>query len=207
MLSTLAHELSKIDFGALLGGLGIGAILSQLVSYLLTGRRDRANRETDFRTQQLQELYGPLLSLHKEILAHSELRVKLQQALDQSHVEAMFTAGPNGVEDASDPFVGAILTNIRDENETFRQFLMPRYHEMVNVFRSKIWLAEPATRDHFAKLVEFVFVWDKLLDERLPSAVAPAIGHTEQNLKPFYAHLEEMTDKLRRKIGARTFLH
>lgn len=204
MLSTLADALSKIDFGALLGGLGIGAILSQLVSYLLTGRRDRANRETDFRTQQLQELYGPLLSLHKEIRAHSELRVKLQQALDQSHVEAMLAAGPGGIEAASDPFVEAVLTNIRDEEETFRKLLMPRYHDMVTTFRDKIWLAEPATREHFAQLVEFVFVWDKILNERLPRAVAPAIGHTEQNLKSFYGHLEEMTDKLRHQIGARS---
>ena len=46
-------------------------------------------------------------------------------------------------------------------------------------------------------------MWDKILNDRLPREVAPKIGHTEQNLHPFYAHLEEMTDTLRAQIGAR----
>ena len=93
-------------FATLLGTLGVGGILGALVSHLLTGRRDRTNREIELRTRQLQELYGPLLSLHKKIRAHSELRVKLQQAIDQSHIAAMFQSAPHGIEDASDPYVG-----------------------------------------------------------------------------------------------------
>jgi hypothetical protein len=124
-----------MDYGTLLGGLGIGTILATFASYLLSGRRDRINREVQFKTRQLEELYGPLLSLHKEISAHSELRVKLAQAIDASHLEAMLAAAPDGVEAASNPYVSVILTNIRDENETFRQLLMPRYHDMVKLFR------------------------------------------------------------------------
>ena len=44
------------------------------------------------------------------------------------------------------------MKNVKDENETFRQLLMPRYHDMVKIFQEKMWLAEPETRDHFPKL-------------------------------------------------------
>src|SRR6266700_4139834 len=66
---------------------------------------------------------------------------------------------------------------------------MPRYHDMATVFREKMWLAEPETRDYFAALIEFIYVWEKILNDRLPRDVAPAIGHTEQNLAPFYQHV------------------
>src|SRR5262245_41507759 len=71
------------------------------------------------------------------------------------------------------------MTNIQDQNDTFRDVLMPRYRDMVNVFREKMWLAEPATRDHYNALIEFVDVWDNILAGKLPRSIAPAIGHTE----------------------------
>lgn len=49
-------------------------------------------------------------------------------------------------------------------------------------------------------LIEFVDVWDKLLVDKLPRSVAPAIGHTEKNIEPFYRHLEEVHDRLRSEV-------
>ena len=63
-----------------------------------------------------------------------------------------------------------------------------------------MWLAEPETRQYFPKLIEFVDVWDKILASKLPSSIASAIGHTEQNLAEFYEHLETMLDRLKREI-------
>ena len=140
------------------------------------------------------------MSLHKEIRARSELRLRIQTAVDQAHVEDMLNAGPGNAEGASDLHLPGILRTVRDENQTFREVLMPRYREMVDVFRNKMWLAEPETRTHFAALIEFVDVWDKILDDRLPRSVAPAIGHTEQNLQPFYLHLEATHDRLGAEI-------
>ena len=78
---------------------------------------------------------------------------------------------------------------------------MPPYRSMIDIFCDKMWLAEPETRDYFGQLVEFVDVWDKILDNKLPRSVAPAISHTEANLAPFYTHLQEVHDRLRREIG------
>jgi hypothetical protein len=170
--------------GALVGGLGIGTLVTQLLSGWQTRRRESATRDRELRARQLQELYGPLLSLHQEIRAHSELRVKLQTAVFQSKMAA-----------------DDVLKNVLDENETFRQVLMPRYREMAKLFQEKIWLAEPETRKHFPSLIEFIQVWERVLDGRFPRELARQIGHTEENLKPFYFDLEEKTDSLRRRIG------
>jgi hypothetical protein len=142
---------------AILGTLGVGAVLGNLVTGLHASWRDRRNREGALRIRQLDELYGPLLSLRKEILEHSELRVKLQTAIDSPHMKALLSA-PGGREESSDRHLDTVVKSVKDENETFRQLLMPRYHEMVKIFQNKMWLAEPATREHFSKLVEFVFV-------------------------------------------------
>ena len=131
--------------------------------------------------------------------ARGELRVKLQQAIDQRHSESMLQAGPGQAETASKALL-AILTNVQGEGDTMRNVMMPRYRHMIDTFRDKMWLAEPETRQYFSKLIEFVDVWDKVLADKLPRDLAPRIGHTEQNLAEFYAHLEEMLDKLKSEI-------
>lgn len=167
---------------SVVAALGVGGWIGSVINNWMTIRRETAARAVQFRKQQLEQFYGPLLAMHKEIRARSELRVKLQEAIDAQHMEEMLHAGPGKTEEASDAHLPAILTNIWDENETFRNVLMPRYHEMIDVFRNKMWLAEPETREYFKSLVEFVDVWDKLLANKLPHSIAPAIGHTEQNL-------------------------
>jgi len=72
---------------------------------------------------------------------------------------------------------------------------------MIDVFRQKVWLAEPETRESFKQLIEYVDVWDKILDRKLAHAIAAAVGHTEKNLHPFYKHLEEVHDRLRSEIS------
>lgn len=189
--------------GFLLPFIGLGGVVA---GTLLTGwqsvRRDRATRREEFVTRQLQEFYGPLLSMRKDILARSELRVKIQQAADRLHIENLVEAGPQSLDAVADDYIPGLLKMVRDENDTFKNILMPRYREMVVTFREKMWLAEPETRAHFAALVEFVDVWDKILRDALPREVAPAIGHTEENLKPFYANIESVHDRLRASLTA-----
>lgn len=78
---------------------------------------------------------------------------------------------------------------------------MPRYREMVDTFRSKMWLAEPETREYLEQLIEFVDVSDKILANKLPWPIGPGIYHSEASLQPFYAHLETVHDRLRREVS------
>lgn len=162
----------------------VGVAAGALLNSWLAGRRDRAIRRAEFLTRQLQEFYGPILSMRLEILARSELRVKVQHAAAQ--MEGL-------------PVMMAIT---RDENATLRDQLMPSYQNMVATFREKMWLAEPETRAHFKAFVEYVDVWEKVLRDALPRDIAPAIGHTEENLKPFYANLEAVHDRLRKELAS-----
>jgi hypothetical protein len=181
--------------------LGVGGWVGSVISSWLSSQREKAQRRVIFRKEQLEQFYGPLLAMHKEIRARSELRVKIAEAIDTEHTKDMVAAGPGRVEEASDARLPDIITNIRDEAETFREVLMPRYREMIDVFREKMWLAEPETREFFKQLVEYVDVWDKVLGRKLPHSIASAVGHTERNLQPFYQHLEEMHDRLRAEVS------
>jgi len=199
-----------MDWIPILGTLGIGAlggaVAGAIITQVMTNARDRRTQRIAHRKQQLEQFYGPLLAARKEIRARSELRVKLQEALDAQHstLEAAASGGVIGRDDRINAATDkpSILANIQDEGQTFRDVLMPRYRNMIDIFRDKMWLAEPETRKYFGQLIEFVDVWDKILDGKLPRSVAPAINHTEANLKPFYTHLEEAHDRLRSEMSA-----
>jgi hypothetical protein len=186
---------------SLLAALGVGSLIGTVASNWFANRRERAARHHELQLRKLKEFYGPLLSLHREILAKGELRVKVQEAVGRLHTEAMVQAGPGRVNEASDTHLSGILKTINDENQTLREIIMPLYREMVRIFRENMWSAEPETRDHFPALIEFVDVWDKILTDRLPRAVAPAIGHTEENLIPFYSNLAAIHDRIRVELG------
>jgi hypothetical protein len=50
-------------------------------------------------------------------------------------------------EEASDTQLPTIMASIQDDAAAFRNVLMARYREMIDVFRQKMWLAEPETRE------------------------------------------------------------
>ena len=129
-----------MDWLPFIGTLSVGGIIGGITTQLMTSHRERVARTVQYRKQQLEEFYGPLLAAHKEIRARGELRVKLQEAIDSSHAEGMLFAGANGVEAASDAHTPAILANIRDEGDTMRNVLMPRYREMITTFRERCGL-------------------------------------------------------------------
>ena len=85
----------------------------------MVGRRETAARTDQFRKQQLEQFYGPLLAMHKEIRARSELRVKLQNAIDTLYIREMWRAGPGKPVEVSDEHLSAIF--ICDNEELTRR--------------------------------------------------------------------------------------
>src|SRR5271163_1775314 len=85
---------------SILAALGVGGWIGALLTNWMTTRRETAARAVQFRKQQLEQFYGPLLAMHKEVRARSELRVKLQNAIDSQHVEYMLFAGPGQTSEA-----------------------------------------------------------------------------------------------------------
>lgn len=185
-----------------LGGSAFGSIAGIVITSWLTSQRDHTARRVAFKRQQLQEFYGTLLAMHKEIRARSELRRKLAAYIDAHAMRGMDAATvAANQEKLQEEQYPVMVKNIQDEHETFRNVLMPRYRQMIDVFREKMWLADPTTRVFYYDLIEFVDVWDKIINEKAPLWVATEMGHSETKLHPFYEHLEKMNDDLRLQIS------
>ena len=166
----------------------------------LSDRRDYDKRRTDFVKQQLSEFYGPLASMHAEIKARSTLRVKIGGAASAAWPDLIEQARQGGIEEmqrVSAERRPAFSALILDDNQAFREILMPIYRQMLALFRDKIWLAEPQTRTYFTPFVEFIDVWERVLRDALPGEVIAKLDHGEATLHPFYDHLEITLDRLR----------
>lgn len=68
---------------------------------------------------------------------------------------------------------------------------------MTTMFRDNLWLAEPETKEHYKPLMEFLDVWNRAMSGSLPHEVIQRLGHSEENLHPFYKNLQDTHDRLR----------
>lgn len=183
------------------GGVGL---LGVFLGGWLSDRRARDKKQKEFIIRQLEEFYGPLVGLRAEVRSCSNLRNRVQNAADEVWRRMSENASRKSVEESQRlskerfPEFAAI---IQDDNITFTDKLIPTYRRMINIFRDKLWLAEPETRAFFPMLVEFVDLWERHLREALPVEVVNEMGHTEAKLHPFYDHLERTMDTLRKKLA------
>ncbi|MGO9455145.1 MAG: hypothetical protein ACLQDV_29480 [Candidatus Binataceae bacterium] len=132
-----------------LGGIALGSILASQYS-----RQERRQR---FIRDQLAEFYAPMLGIRERLRAKGETRLKVSKAAR--------TVWPRLVEEAraaheelSQKFEKIIEYN----NRQLQEELLSLYGQMVELFTTKMHFAEPSTRRHFGKLIEFVEMWDRL---------------------------------------------
>jgi hypothetical protein len=83
----------------------------------------------------------------------------------------------------------------------FHEELMPKYREMLTLFTNKYHLADADTRAFYSPFLEFVEIWNMWLAESLEPDVPGKLGHAEENVKPFYAHLEATMQALQDEIA------
>jgi hypothetical protein len=183
----------------------IAGFVGVLIGAWLAARREVSERRYAFVEKQLRDFYSPLLGIRNEILMKSQLRVKVHAAAD-----AVWQGLAAGARSLGDP--DALLRLERERwpeferciaysEEQLANAIVPSYRAMVNLFRDNLWLAEPETRLHFEALAEFVEIWERSLGKSIPKDVVGKLGHTEQPLKPFYDHLQEMLDVLRGRLA------
>lgn len=89
---------------------------------------------------------------------------------------------------------------IGEDNRQLVEELLPTYRQMVDLFATHMGLAEPSTRAHFGALVEFVEVWDRWIKKTIPPEVVEQLGHSEDNLSPFYQDLYDQLDRLSKAL-------
>lgn len=167
----------------------------------LTSRRERTQRKLDFCATQLKDFYSPMLGLRSEIRMLSELRLRIQNtALDvlEDRTKGSSKTGPAILSAISATSEHEKL--IEYDNKQLREDLLPAYREMAKLFRDNYWLADTDTRAFYRELIEYVEIWNRSQANTIPGGVLQRLGHAEAKLHPFYEHLQQKHDSLRKKI-------
>jgi hypothetical protein len=170
----------------------------------ISAYNQKRERERRRRSDQLGEFYGPMLALRADVLAKSELRVKISGAASAAWWALMEDAGKGGVEHRREvreqrfPLFEKI---IEYNNRELAEDILPTYRKMVELFRSKMHFAEFSTIEHFATLLEFVEIWNRWLDKSLPSEVLEQLNHSENKLYPFYEDLADTFVCMQQRLG------
>ena len=171
---------SEAWYVPLLNSIPSGLIGAGVVYYF--GLRQRAKeRRFAFLDRQLTEFYAPLAGLRKQIRATSELRLKVINVTSFSAERTEAT--------------------IDYHNKQFHEELMPKYREMLTLFTNKYHLADADTRAFYSPFLEYVEIWNMWLAKSLEPDVPSKLGHAEENVKPFYAHLEAKMQALQDEIA------
>lgn len=182
----------------------VSGLVGVLVGASLSARHDRAQKRLAFVEQQLRDFYSPLLGLRNEIRMRSELRKRVHDEADGA-----WRALTQEARDQSEEALRALSSTrgpefdrvIAYSNQQLREELLPAFRAMVSLFRERFWLADSDTRLHYRALVEFVELWERWTADSVPPEVIERLGHSEQNLEPFYAVLEAKHEALRVKIA------
>lgn len=177
----------------------LAAILSARLGYQYAERRFRAEKHLDFVRRQITEIYSPLVGLNERIRTSGELRVELSHGAERAW-KRICKEQPHPFED-HDKFFEPFERQIEKENERFPQFLLPLYQEMVTVFTKNFWLAEDSTKEFYQPFCRFVELWERYLDEAIPSRVLEEVPIEEDSLVPFYEDLESTLARLRAELS------
>jgi hypothetical protein len=155
-------------------------------------------RTMKFVERQLEEFYSPMMGCLRKTQAKSLLRLEINNASDAAW-RKICEEHPKPFLDHEEYFK-PFMKSINYDNEELRREIMPLYDEMITIFTDKYWLANPSTRRWFPELSAFVGLWHRWLDKSIPAEVIKEIGHSEDQLNPFYEDLEVQIDELYKSL-------
>ncbi len=181
----------------------ISGLVGVAIGAWLTSRREQKQRKLAFLEKQLSTFYSPMLGLRNEIKAHGAFRLRVQNEADAAwrqlcaETENLDIEARQRISNQRGPEFTRI---IEYDNTKLHEELLPAYRKMVELFRECYWLAEPETRAHYANLLAFVEIWNRWIDKTLPPEVLQRLEHGEDNLAPFYEHIEQVHSAIRQKL-------
>ncbi|HMV16309.1 MAG TPA: hypothetical protein PLD21_09405 [Rhodocyclaceae bacterium] len=184
----------------------LSALVGGLVVYIFGIRKLSIELRNAFIQKQMSEFYSPIAGCRKRIRAKSEVRGKVSSAASEAWAELCAPCA-----EAKQPMLnheeryapyGKI---IEYDNNQLREELIPLYRKMLDLFTEKYWLADEDTRAYYQEFLEFVEIWERYLAEALPDGVLRKLGHTEENVLPFYEHVESKLSALQEEINANRF--
>jgi len=184
----------------------LSALVGGLVVYVFGIRKFSFETRIGFIQMQLSEFYSPMAGYRKRIRAKSEVRAKVSEAASEAWKElcAPYSEAHQPTLNHEESYA-PYKKIIEYDNNQLREELMPLYRKMLEVFTEKYWLANADTRAYYQDFLEFVELWDRCLADALPGEVIQKLGHTEENVKPFYDHIESKLTVLQQEITSISF--
>lgn len=184
----------------------VSALVGGLIVYVFGIRKLSIELRNTFVQKQMSEFYSPLAGCRKRIRAKSEVREKVSSVANEAWKDlcARYMAAKQPMHDHEEQYApyGRIIDY---DNDQLREELIPLYRKMLDVFTEKYWLADEDTRAYYQDFLEFVEIWERYLAEALPRDVLVKLGHTEENVLPFYDHVEQKLSALQNEINAKNF--
>lgn len=159
----------------------LSGLIGVAVVYYFGLRQLAKQHRLGFLERQLSELYAPLAGLRQQIDAKSELRLKIFNAMEKTDRR----------------FEATMLYH----NKQFMEELIPTYRQMLALFTDRYHLADADTRAFYPAFLEFVEVWNIWLAESLSPDALKRLDHAEENVVPFYEHLEAKFQELQDEIA------
>ena len=184
----------------------LSALVGAVIVYVFGIRKLSVQLRYAFIEKQLSEFYSPIAGYRKRIRTKSELREKISGAAGASWQELCAPySEANQIMHNNEELFAPYKSMIEYDNQQFREEFMPLYRKMLDVFTEKYWLADADTRAYYQGFLEFVEIWERFLAEALPGEVIKKLGHTEENVRPFYEHLEQKLSALQAEIKDQRF--
>jgi len=184
----------------------LSALVGGLVVYVFGIRKLSIELRNDFIHKQMSEFYSPIAGCRKRVRAKSEVRSKVSTAANEAWQEQCARDFGTTLPMTNHDEVGAPYDKIIEyDNNQLREELMPLYRKMLDLFTEKYWLADEDTRAFYDDFLEFVEIWERFLVGALPGEVIKKLGHGEEDLAPFYEHVERKLSSLQEEIAGKSF--
>ena len=184
----------------------LSALVGGLVVYVFGIRKLSIELRNAFIQKQMSEFYSPIAGCRKRIRAKCEVREKVSSAANEAWKElcAPYTEAKQPMHNHAEQYepYGKI---IEYDNNQLREELLPLYRKILDLFTEKYWLADEDTRAYYQGFLEFVEIWERYLSRALPGDVIQKLGHSEENVLPFYEHVERKLSALQEEVNAKNF--
>jgi len=177
----------------------LGGVVAAALVYYFGIRELVIQRRLAFLERQLTEFYAPLAGMRKQIRSKSEFRQKVSAAASAAWQEVclQYDGLPPNHEELFKPFKRII----EYDNEQLKADLVPQYRAMLALFTERYHLAARETRAFYEEFLNFVETWNRSLAESIPPVVLAKLGHSEEKVMAFYAHIDAKMQQLQDDIA------
>lgn len=160
-------------------------LLGVAVGGYFTAQNQKRERQQQRIKDELAEFYSPMLGLRAQVLAKSERAQSRHRGMQNLRAERF-------------PLFEKII--YYNNQQQLAEEIIPAYRKMVDLFISRMHLADCSALQHFPALLEFVEIWNRWLDKSLPPEVLEQLNHSEQKLYPFYEDLASNFARLQQEL-------